>query len=170
MPKEVVCCESERELDKFEYGIIVTTQKKEKNQKSNRLYLLAKTYVIGLGCRKNISYIKLEKGLQLALAQVQIDLAEILAFASIDLKKEEPAIKKLSENYQIPFLTYSVEKLKKVECVSSSSEFVASVTGVDNVCERAAKYCCPDGRMILDKLKLDGMTVAIVQKKMEVLF
>ena len=65
---------------------------------------------------------------------------------------------------------YSREKLKKVECVSSSSEFVASVTGVDNVCERAAKYCCPDGRMILDKLKLDGMTVAIVQKKMEVLF
>ena len=170
VPKEVVCCESERELDKFEYGIIVTAQKKEENQKSNRLYLLAKTYVIGLGCRKNISYIKLEKGLQLALAQVQIDLAEILAFASIDLKKEEPAIKKLSENYQIPFLTYSAEKLKKVECVSSSSEFVASVTGVDNVCERAAKYCCPDGRMILDKLKLDGMTVAIVQKKMEVLF
>ena len=67
-------------------------------------------------------------------------------------------------------MTYSAEELKKVECVSSSSEFVASVTGVDNVCERAAKYCCPDGKMILDKLKLDSMTVAIVQKKMEVLF
>ena len=47
---------------------------------------------------------------------------------------------------------------------------MASVTGVDNVCERAAKYCCPDGKVILDKLKLDSMTVAIVQKKMEVLF
>ena len=42
----------------------MTTQKKEKNQKSNRLYLLAKTYVIGLGCRKNISYIKLEKDME----------------------------------------------------------------------------------------------------------
>ena len=73
------------------------------------------------------TYIKLEKGLQSALAQVQIDLAEILAFASIDLKKEEPAVVSLAEKYKVPFLTYSAEMLNEVEEVSSASSFVKKI-------------------------------------------
>ena len=38
-------------------------------------------------------------------------------------------------------LTYSAESLQEISAVSSSSEFVRGVTGVDNVCERAAKKC-----------------------------
>ena len=170
VPKEITICETEEELDKFAYGIVVTDRKQREDKKRNCLYLLANSYVIGLGCRKQIPYPKLEMGLESVMTQLQIEWKEISAFVSIDLKKEEPAILELSRKYHIPFVTYSAGELKKIKNVSSSSEFVASVTGVDNVCERAAKYCCPDGEMILAKTKLDSMTVAVVKRKNKILF
>lgn len=168
VPEEVIVCKSETELDKFEYGIVVSSKKKKTTL--NRLYLPPNLYVIGIGCRKNIPFQKLENGLQSILTQLQIQWDEIFALASIDLKKEEAALKELSQVYHIPFLTYSAEELSSIETVSSSSEFVASVTGVDNVCERAAKYCCPDGEVILNKVKLDQMTIAVVKRKIKILF
>lgn len=168
VPGEVIVCESETELDKFEYGIVVSNKKGQ--TRANRLYLLPASYAIGIGCRKNIPFQKLETGLQSILRQLQIQWNEIFMFASIDLKKEEEALKELSKIHHIPFLTYSAEELSSIETVSSSSEFVASITGVDNVCERAAKYCCPDGEVILNKVKLDQMTVAVVKRKIKILF
>ena len=45
----------------------------------------------------------------------------------------------LADSLGVEFLTYSAESLQEISAVSSSSEFVRGVTGVDNVCERAAK-------------------------------
>lgn len=170
VPKEIAICENEEDLDKFAYGIVVTDKERGKDKKQNCLYLMASSYVIGVGCRKQIPYSKLEMGLKSVMTQLQLEWKEISAVASIDLKKEEPAILELSQKYHIPFVTYSAEELKKIKSVSSGSEFVAAVTGVDNVCERAAKYCCPDGKMILAKTKLDSMTASIVKRKIKILF
>ena len=63
---------------------------------------------------------------------------QIEALVSIDLKKEDPAVVSLAEKYKVPFLTYSAEMLNEVEEVSSASSFVKKITGIDNVCERAA--------------------------------
>ena len=43
------------------------------------------------------------------------------------------------------------------------SDFVKSVTGVDNVCERAA--VCAGGRIILPKQAKNGVTVAVARKE-----
>ena len=43
------------------------------------------------------------------------------------------------------------------------SEFVKGVTGVDNVCERAA--VCAGGRIIVPKLAKNGVTVAVARKE-----
>ena len=50
-----------------------------------------------------------------------------------------------------------------VEGDFSSSDFVKSVTGVDNVCERSAVKCS-GGRLILRKTAADGVTVAAAEK------
>ena len=48
------------------------------------------------------------------------------------------------------------------------SAFVQRVTGVDNVCERAALLGAE--RLIVKKTALDGVTVALAEEKWEVRF
>ena len=80
--------------------------------------------------------------------------------ASIDLKKEEPALLALSGKYQIPFVTYSADELRRIPLVSAGSDFVKRVTGVDNVCERAAVLSCENGELIQKKCVREAMTAA----------
>ena len=67
----------------------------------------------------------------------------------------------------------SAEELKEAEGVFTSSEFVEDVTGVDNVCERAAILGSSkegNGRLIQRKYAQDGVTVALAMKKWSVNF
>lgn len=68
----------------------------------------------------------------------------------------------LADSLGVEFLTYSAESLQEILAVSSSSEFVRGVTGVDNVCERAAKKMCPEGVMVQEKVCLNQCTAAVV--------
>ena len=70
-----------------------------------------------------------------------------------------------------PIITYTPEELKTIEEPVRPSEFVKQVTGVDNVCERAAlKAAGPGGKLIYEKHAEDGMTIAIARRKWRVRF
>ena len=92
------------------------------------------------------------------------------------MKKEETGLLELAQKYQVPFHTYTAEQLQTVETLLptelnvESSAFVKQVTGVDNVCERAAIFACPQGRILLHKQKLGRMTVALVEQKVQLQF
>ena len=89
---------------------------------------------------------------------------QILAIASIDLKKEEAGMIELADEWNVPFITYSAEELADTGPVSSGSAFVEKITGVDNVCERAVKrYLISEGggKILAAKTCLEGMTVAV---------
>ena len=130
---------------------------------SQCLTLLPKNVIVGIGCRKNCKKEKLEAGLDEILSKNRLRREQIRAVVSIDLKKDEPGLVELCRELRVPFLTYTKEELLEVEEVSSRSEFVAQVTGVDNVCERAVKrYMSGKQGMILqEKVCLDEMTVAL---------
>ena len=78
------------------------------------------------------------------------------------------AVVSLAEKYKVPFLTYSAEMLNEVEEVSSASSFVKKITGIDNVCERAAvTYCkkhCEYFELIAGKSIETAMTAAIARR------
>ena len=93
--------------------------------------------------------------------QYNISPASIAAITSIDIKKNEPALINLAKEYNCDFLTYDNSTLKNVPGDFSSSEFVTKITGVDNVCERAALCCSNNNHLFLRKIKSDGMTIAI---------
>ena len=81
--------------------------------------------------------------------------------ASIDLKKEEKGILSLSQDWQIPFVTYTEEELKQVPGEFTPSPFVKKITGVDNVCERSAVLASGQGTLIRKKTGRDGVTTAL---------
>ena len=74
------------------------------------------------------------------LEDAGIDPRAVVALASIDLKKQEAGILAYSYESGVPFVTYTAEELRTVEGAFAGSSFVQSVTGVANVCERAAAY------------------------------
>ena len=86
----------------------------------------------------------------------------ICKIASIDLKKDETGILELAESYQVPFLTYPAEKLKKAVCEDGFAEsaFVESITGVGNICERSALLAAGVQKLLIPKTARNGVTVA----------
>ena len=63
---------------------------------------------------------------------------------------------------------YSSERLQAVPGDFNRSDFVRKITGVDNVCERAAMIGAEE--LIVKKSEADGVTVAVAVKKTEVRF
>ena len=137
------------------------------------LSLAPKTVVLGVGCRKATPQSTIESVLERFLQQNKLHIESICAVASIDLKKDEEGILEYCQERNLPFVTYSREELEEVEGTYASSSFVKDVTGVDNVCERAALLGSSKegkGRLILRKFAQDGVTVALAMKKWSVNF
>ena len=139
-------------------GISVSFNKNQKPFK-NTINLVPKWYIVGLGCRKGISFKALEKFFLSQLNNKGIPFNCVEAVVSIDLKKEEPCLLELVEKYNLKFNTYSKEDLKTVEGSFSVSPFVEAITGVDNVCERSVVLA--GGKLIVGKKCFEGMTMAI---------
>ena len=127
------------------------------------IYLAPKNIYVGIGCKKGIYGEHLRKMLHKVLDRLDLKEVQICEIGSIDLKAEEPGILELKRELGVPFRTFSAGELSRVETVSQGSDFVKKVTGVDNVCERAAKLLCPNGNMLQPKMTMEGCTFAIVQ-------
>lgn len=125
------------------------------------LYLIPRQVVLGIGCRKDVAPDDMDAFVTDILAKEHLHPASLLAIASISLKKDEPCLTELAKRYQVPFYTYSADELAKVEGAHSSSEYVKNITGVDNVCERAALLCSGAKRLLLQKTIASGKTIAI---------
>ena len=70
----------------------------------------------------------------------------------------------------MPFFTYTAEQLQAVSGSFSESGFVAQVTGVPNVCERASMAAAgEDAELVMKKQAKDGMTIAIAKRKPQIM-
>jgi len=138
----------------------------QESNKSSLLTLAMKPYIIGIGCKKNTDKDKFEAYVLEVLASNNIDIDDVCAMASIDLKKKEYAPVYFETKYRVPYKVYSADELCEVEGDFTESEFVKSITGVSNVCERAAVRCAgEDAELIVKKQAYDGMTVAVAKKR-----
>ena len=112
----------------------------EKSSQAIGLRLIAKRVHVGLGARKGVTQAEVAAAVATCLEDADIDPRAVVALASIDLKKQEAGILAYSYESGVPFVTYTAEELRTVEGAFAGSSFVQSVTGVANVCERAAAY------------------------------
>lgn len=143
---------------------IVIDVKKAATDRPGALYLVPKTVFVGIGCRKGKSEEDIESAVKDALRKASIFQQSVYSIASIDLKAEEAGLIGFAEKFGVPFRTFSAEELNKTQGDFTPSDFVRSVTGVDNVCERAAVAASGQGRLIVKKQKYEGVTVAAAIK------
>jgi len=124
------------------------------------LHLVPKTVTIGMGCKKGISLDAAEALLHKVLKEQGISIHAIEKLCSIDIKKEEEALNQLAQKLRVPFEVFPAQELAQVEGEFTTSDFVHSVTGVNNVSERAA-ILGSNGRLIIRKQILNGVTLAL---------
>ena len=126
----------------------------------NKLTLIPKCIVIGIGCRKGKAGAELIEFAKEVMAELSLDMRSVAAVTSIDLKKDEEGIIELSGELGADFYTYSNEVLMQQEGEFTASDFVRDAVGADNVCERSLMaYGCQ--RIVMKKRAKNGMTLAI---------
>lgn len=132
------------------------------------LRLIPKVFTLGIGCRKGTSEKQIGQAVQTAFEKKQLDMRAIKQAASIDIKREEQGLLSFCDRYGIPITFYSAQQLNALPGAFTASGFVKKVTGVDNVCERAALM--GGGQLIVPKTAVDGVTVAVSEASWEVQF
>ena len=141
------------------FGISVSLYRKNEAW----LRLIPRRLYLGIGCRKGAGEAALLDAVEAALGRYGIDAAGIAAVGTVDLKGEEPALVRLCENRGWELQTFSPARLMEAPGAFASSEFVRTVTGTDNVCERAAVLASGGGRLLVGKFARSGVTVAAAE-------
>ncbi len=132
------------------------------------LRLVPRILHIGVGCRKGISKETVEAAIQTVLASHNLDLNAVKGVYSIDLKRQEAGLLAACKEHDWPATFYTAEELQAVAGEFTESSFVQGVTGVGNVCERAAMLGAD--KLLVKKTAVDGVTVAVAAEYWEVSF
>lgn len=178
---DTIICSSPEEINRFSFLIWVTdrpdgvSDRTRKSGYNKTLLVLATPVAAGIGCRRDTPFSILYEQFVQFMKEKGFDLRQVRAVASIDLKKDEEGLIRLADALGVPFFVYPADELAHERTESEPSSFVSSVTGVDNVCERAARRCAAslienvdvrtgerNVRLLEKKHKMIKMTVAIV--------
>ena len=125
----------------------------------NALHLIPRIGVLGVGCKRGTTAAQLEAAFAAFCADTNLAPVGITAAASIDLKQNEPGLLEFCRSHGWLVSFYSAAQLRAVPGTFSASRFVQGVTGVDNVCERAA-VLASGGTLLLPKYAHTGVTFA----------
>ena len=119
-------------------------------------------------CGPHTAQEALEAKITQVLAAHGIPWAAVVALASIDLKADEPGLLALAEARHLDTHFYTAAELAAEPGDFPASDLVSRVTGVDNVCQRAAQRA--GGRVFLPKVAGGGVTVAAAMGEISVTF
>ena len=122
------------------------------------LRLVPRLLTLGIGCRRGTDMEAIAAAVDEALGG--LDPLAVCQVATIDLKGDEAGLLAFCQARGLPLVTYPAERLAEVRGRFTPSDFVKGVTGVDNVCERAA-VLASEGTLLVPKRAKNGVTVAV---------
>lgn len=148
-------------MNQCDLGICITLYPLQKKPFKNTLYLIPRILSIGIGCKKDTPFSVIEEYIYTTILEQGLSLECIKNIGSIDIKAKEPGILAFAEKHNLPFLTFTPNEMNALPGDFQESDFVKSITGVGNVCERAAILSSNHGQLILKKQAKDGVTLAL---------
>lgn len=126
------------------------------------LHLIPPVFTLGVGCRRGTPKESFDRAFSSLLLSARCHPSAIGRVCTIDLKADESGLLEFCLEQHLPLQCFSAHELSGVPGSFSSSEFVSSVTGVDNVCERSAVLGAgPKSHLVVSKTILNGVTMAL---------
>lgn len=126
----------------------------------NALHIIPRIAVLGIGCKRGTPADKLADAFAAFCAETKLAPQSIATAASIDLKKDELGLAEFGQKQGWPVTFFTADELRAAPGQFAHSDFVQSITGVDNVCERAAVLAA-GGHVWAHKWARDGVTFAV---------
>ncbi len=101
------------------------------------------------------------------ISELNLHKKSIKKLATIDLKAEEPAILEYTKKYNLELEIISRNKIKKIEDELNikKSDFVKDTIGVSAAASPAAILASNQGELLLDKIRLNGITVSVYEEE-----
>jgi cobalt-precorrin 5A hydrolase len=125
--------------------------------------LVPQRLVLGIGCRKNIGETKLREAIENFLEQENLTMEGLKAVATVDVKKDEPAICAWTADNALPLIIVDRSDIAPIQEQFSCSDFVKKTIGVGCVCEPAAYLVSHRGRVVAPKTSFDGITLCVFE-------
>jgi cobalt-precorrin 5A hydrolase len=138
---------------KYEILLIATDQEIRETQRAaweNAVVYRPKSLVLGLGCDKLTPPELVERGVRALMARHGLALASVRAIATIDVKREEPALLALAASLGVPLTTYTAAELDAAP-METPSEMVKKHVGTRGVAEPAALLCAGAPSLVVPK-------------------
>ncbi len=130
------------------------------------LMLRPRVLVLGAGCKRGVSPEDFESSAMDFLKGAGVSVMSLKALATIDIKRDEPAMKIFAESHNIPLVTFAADELNTLKGSFTASERVRHFTGTDNVCERSCVLCAGEGGVLLrSKTVYNGITFALARSE-----
>lgn len=92
---------------------------------------------LGIGCQQGASGESIESAILQTLVLQDLQIADVIGVASIDLKAQEPGILAVCAKYHWQLQTYGAAELNNVQ-IQQPSSTVAQLVGTNSVAEAAA--------------------------------
>jgi cobalt-precorrin 5A hydrolase len=143
-------------VDAGAYEIILAVTDRDFRKQHPAIYQNAviyrpKSLVLGLGCDSQTPLELIERGIRKTLADHQLDIRCVKAFASVDKKAQEPAFLALQEKYGWPFRIFSAEELDALPNLPNPSSVVKKFVGSKGVAEPSALLAAGADQLLIPK-------------------
>ncbi|GAB4277540.1 MAG: cobalamin biosynthesis protein [Deferrisomatales bacterium] len=141
-------------------GVLLAVTCREPPEVPAALVLRPVRLVLGVGCRRGACPEEVERGVRQALGQAGWSAAAVGRVATVDVKRDEPALRALAATFGVPLETYPAEALARVP-VLTSSQRVQEAVGTPRVSEAAARMGAARGPLLLPKVRGGTWTLAV---------
>lgn len=163
-PKNIEIIENLNKLNSLKGLIYITNKKDIDINLKDKAILRPKNLIIGIGCRKGKEKEDIIKAINNALNKINKSPLSIKHIATVDVKQYEKGIIKTAKHFNVPLVIVDREDIRRVEDNFKISKFVKKSIGVGAVAEPVAALSSNNGRIILNKTKYEGITIAIAEE------
>lgn len=141
------------QIDLKNYELLIAVSPFIYDSDIQTIYYRPKVLHLGIGCRKNCNPEGIPEDIAQKLSENNISVKSLKDISTIELKKEEPLLKKLQNAFgNIPIKIHKADDLKDIEVINPS-EKVEEVTSVQGVSESSAIKSSDGGLLIIEKQK-----------------
>lgn len=143
LPPGVSYATSLDDVDAAAYEILLVATDRELREAhrvewENAVVYRPRSLVVGLGCDKLAPPELVDRGVRALLAEHALAIASVRELATIDLKRDEPALMALAARLGVPLRVYTAAELDRVPGIENPSEIVRRHVGTRGVAEPAA--------------------------------
>jgi cobalt-precorrin 5A hydrolase len=141
-------------------GILVTWRREEPVDEENHLLLHPRCLAVGIGCHQGTPAATILELVVSVFDEHGLSLSSIRTLASVSSRSGEPGLLRAAHLLEAPLTFLDKERLAGAK-VPNPSEHVKKYLGVESVCEAAALIAAEGGRLLADKARSEGATVAV---------